>query len=200
MKRKLVWLVLLPALAVAAVAQESRQDVSLSATGLFPTTVYGNDVIAQGRNVLGGLASYRFMLSPRNALEGNYQYSQEIYNFNSGNGAYSVKVHARVQEFSAAYVFNLNYGNFNPFIEVGPAGFIMSPILDSSTSTLDVTKNTSIGAIYGVGLAYEISPSFDIRGEFRGLLMKEPSFNVPAISTNRYTNVINPTIGVAYHF
>ncbi len=199
MKRNLVWLVLLPALAVAAVAQESRQDVSVGVTGLFPVTVYGNSVIAQSRNVMGGLASYRFMLSPRNALEANYQYSQEYYNYNSGN-AYLVRIHARVQEFSAAYVYNLNFGNFNPFVEVGPAGFILSPLLDSGTSTLDSSKNTSIGGIYGVGLAYEISPSFDIRGEFRGLIMKEPSFNIQAISTNRYTNVSNPTIGIAYHF
>jgi outer membrane immunogenic protein len=200
MKRNLVWLFLLPALAVACVAQESRQDVSGSITGSFPVQVNGNNVILNGQDSIGGLASYRFMLSPRSALEGNYQYSQQTFNYNSPTNGFNVNVHARVQEFSAAYVYNLNFGNFNPFVEAGPAGFFMSPIFDSGTTTLDVNKNTSIGGIYGIGLAYEISPSFDIRGEYRGQIMKAPSFNLGAISTGRYTNVSNPTIGVAYHF
>jgi opacity protein-like surface antigen len=190
----------LPALAVAAVAQESRQDVSASVTGLIPVEVFGNNVIVDGQDAIGVLGSYRFMLSPRNALEANYQYAQQTYAYNSPTNAYNVNVHARVQEFSAAYVYNMNFGNFNPFAEVGPAGFFMSPILDQGTTTFDVARNTSIGMIYGVGLAYEISPSFDIRAEYRGQVMKAPSFNLGVLSANRYTNVSNPTIGIAYHF
>lgn len=201
MKRNLVWLVLLPALAVACAAQESRQDVSGSITGIFPVQINNHGTVTvDAQNALGGLASYRFMLSPRSAVEGNYQYAQQTFNYSSITNGFNVNVHARVQEFSAAYVYNLNFGNFNPFVEVGPAGFLMSPIFDSGTTTLDVSRNTSIGGIYGVGLAYEISPSFDIRAEYRGQIMKAPSFNNPSLSSGKWTNVNNPVIGVAYHF
>jgi hypothetical protein len=44
MKKVSLLFVLLPLLAVAGYAQESRQDASLSVTGIFPPYVYGNTV------------------------------------------------------------------------------------------------------------------------------------------------------------
>jgi len=49
-------------------------------------------------------------------------------------------------------------------------------------------------------LAYELSPSFDIRAEYRGYITKTPSFGEGNFSTNRYEVISMPTIGVAYHF
>ena len=57
--------------------------------------------------------------------------------------------------------------------------------------------------MYGAGIAYEISPSFDIRAEYRGIVVKAPNFNVPGniLNTNRwFPTLSNPVIGVAYHF
>ena len=51
------------------------------------------------------------------------------------------------------------------------------------------------------GFAYEISPSFDIRAEYRGLVTKVPTFkDTRNLDTNRWYNIYNPVIGVAYHF
>ena len=55
--------------AVAGYAQESRQDVSISATGAFAPDVYGNAVKKSTTTTIGLLASYRYMLTPRSALE-----------------------------------------------------------------------------------------------------------------------------------
>jgi hypothetical protein len=49
-------------------------------------------------------------------------------------------------------------------------------------------------------LAYELSPSFDIRVEYRGYLTKTPSFGEADYVTNRYEIISAPAIGVAYHF
>ncbi len=54
--------------------------------------------------------------------------------------------------------------------------------------------------MYGAGIAYEISPSFDIRAEYRGLVTKVPNFGYSQLNTNKWYNIYNPTIGVAYHF
>ena len=58
--------------------------------------------------------------------------------------------------------------------------------------------------MYGAGFAYEVSPSFDIRVEYRALVTKVPTFGVSTSSynftTNRWYNISVPTIGVAYHF
>ena len=58
--------------------------------------------------------------------------------------------------------------------------------------------------MYGAGFAYEISPSFDIRAEYRGLVTKVPTFGVGTQATisppTAGTTCTSPPIGVAYHF
>jgi opacity protein-like surface antigen len=64
-------------------------------------------------------------------------------------------------------------------------------------------QQTNIGGMYGAGIAYEISPSFDIRAEYRGFVTKVPNFGNPGnykLDTNKYYNIYNPVLGVAYHF
>jgi len=97
-------------------------------------------------------------------------------------------------------VRSFNFRKFNPFLEAGPGAYIFLPIRNSGTGTLDAKQQTSVGGIYGGGVAYEISPSFDIRAEFRGFVTKVPTFGISALATNKYYNIYNPTIGVAYHF
>jgi opacity protein-like surface antigen len=198
MRKVALLLVLLPVLAAAGFAQESRQDVSLGVTGVFPPYVYGNTVHETGRIGMGGLASYRYMLTPRSAVEGNYQYSQNAYSFLTSFN--NTRVHTRMQEISVAYVYNFNFRKFNPFVEAGVGGFIFAPI-PTGTLLLDAKKQTRIGALYGAGIAYEISPSFDIRAEFRGIVAKAPDFDLSNYKTNRWMPTLsNPVIGVAYHF
>jgi opacity protein-like surface antigen len=112
-------------------------------------------------------------------------------------------VNTRTQEASGAYVRTFNFRKFNPFLEAGAAGLIFLPIRNSGTNgeyALDVKQQTTVGGMYGGGIAYEISPSFDIRAEFRGLVTKVPTFGVSQLATNKWYNIYAPTIGVAYHF
>lgn len=199
MKKSALLLILLPVLAVAGFAQESRQDASISVTGIIPPYVSGNAVQLRATNGLGGLASYRYMLTPRSAAELNYQYLQNANKFVT-SFLPNIRIHTRMQEVSAAYVFNFNFKHFNPFLEAGVGGYMFTPLKDSSTTTLDAKGSTSVGGLYGGGVAYEISPSFDIRVQYRGIIVKSPSFGLDQYRTNRYYNISNPTIGVAYHF
>ena len=87
-------------------------------------------------------------------------------------------MHSRQQEITGAYVYSRTYGRYNPFLQAGIGGMIFTPIKDNGTSNLDTKQNTNIGALFGGGLAYEISPSFDIRVEYRGFVTKAPDFGV----------------------
>ncbi|GGH16133.1 hypothetical protein GCM10011586_37750 [Silvibacterium dinghuense] len=191
-------LLLLPLMAAACFAQESRQDISVSGTGLIPPFIAGNAVQLHANVGYGVLISYRYLLTPRSGLELNYQYAQQVQHYT--NPTNNVLIHDRFQEVSGAYVYSFNYRNFNPFLEGGIGGFIYSPIDDNKTQLQNLSQSTNIGALYGGGIAYEISPSFDIRAEYRGLVMKTPSFGLSNYRTNRYYNIYEPTIGVAYHF
>ena len=181
-------------------AQESRQDVSLSGTGLIePFIASSTTVQVHSNTAYGLLVSYRFMLTPSSALEANYGITyQNKIKFYANPNTYVVLT--RTQEASAAYVRSFTFKKFNPFLEAGPAALIFLPIRNSGTTNLDVKQQTAIGAVYGGGIAYELSPSFDIRAEFRGLITKVPTFSDTQFTTNKWYNIYNPTLGVAYHF
>ncbi|MEO6983028.1 MAG: outer membrane beta-barrel protein [Edaphobacter sp.] len=199
MKKTILLLGALMLSAAAGYAQESRQDVSISASGNFAPQINSNGAQKNTTMTLGLLASYRYMLTPRSALELNYGYAQNTQKylvFGKINGG----IHTLQQEFSGAYVYNMNFRNFNPFAEVGVGAIVFHPFLDEGTNQFDAKQNTNLGALFGAGLAYEISPSFDIRAEYRGFLVKTPDFGISAFKTNRYQIVSTPSIGIAYHF
>ena len=201
MKKTMLLLCALILSAASSFAQESRQDVSISATVPFAPQVTGNSVQKNSSTTLGLLVSYRYMLTPKSALEANYGYAQNTQYYQVFGKAYG-GIHVLQQEISAAYVFNLNFRNFNPFVEAGPGAIIFSPLKDSGTTNLDAKQTTAIGGLFGGGVAYELSPSFDIRAEYRGFVTKTPNFGVPGniFNTNRYEVISTPGIGIAYHF
>ena len=189
--------------AAAGYAQESRQDASISGYGLLGMKVNGaGGVYLTNQSKTGGiLASYRYLLTPHSALEANYSFAQNTLYFQCCGNTTSNPIHTRQQELSAAYVYGLTFKNYNPFVEGGIGAFIFTPI-QNGTFTLDAKQNTNIGGVFGGGLAYEISPSFDIRAEYRGGFVKTPDFKLPGdrFKTNRYEVIQMPAIGIAYHF
>jgi outer membrane immunogenic protein len=199
--KKMMLLGVLILSAAAGYGQESRQDVSFSATGFFGPQVNGNGARLNSTGALGLLTSYRYMLTPHSALELNYSFTQNqqqyVVSFNGVNGQ---RIHSREQEITGAYVYSLNFKRYSPFAEVGVGGLIFSPIRDFGTQTLDTKQNTNIGGLFGAGLAYELSPSWDIRVEYRGFLVKAPDYGVGDFKTNRYEVFSIPAVGVAYHF
>ena len=203
--KKIAFLALLLALCVATgLAQESRQDVSISGTVLIPPFIASStDIQVHSNRGFGALFSYRFMLTPSSALEANYgfTYQNTLHYFVNPN---NYNIPARTQEISGAFVRYFVFKKWNPFVEAGPAGLIFLPIVNSGLKTLDAKQQTEVGFMYGAGFAYEISPSFDIRAEYRGLVTKVPTFSVGTQSdnftTNKWFNMYEPTVGVAYHF
>src|ERR1700735_4964311 len=124
--KKMMLLGALVVFAAAGQAQESRQDASVSAIGVFGPQVKGNAVQMTTSPFVGFLGSYRYMMTPRSAVEVNYSFTQNQQNFVTS--FITGRIHQRQQEFSAAYVYNLNFKNFSPFVEAGPAGILFSPI------------------------------------------------------------------------
>ena len=199
--KKIAFLVALLAACVAmGRAQESRQDISISGFALIePFMASSTTVEVNSTPAYGALVSYRFMLTPSSALEANYgiTYQNSIGYYVNPNHH---KILTRTQEISGAFVKSFVFRNLNPFVEAGPAGLIFLPIVNSGTTTLDAKQQTEVGGLFGAGFAYEISPSFDIRAEYRGYVTKVPTFGNPQFTTNRWYEISVPTVGVAYHF
>ncbi len=208
--KKTMLLGVLMLLAAAGYAQESRQDVSFSGAGYFGPEVHGaGGVDSFNTGALGVLTSYRFMVTPRSALEVNYSWVQDQFRFldSTNRGipgtplyAQGQRIHSREQEITAAYVYSLNFKRFSPFAEVGVGTLIFTPILDNKTGILGTKSSKGVAGLFGGGLAYELSPSFDIRLEYRGFVTKTPSFGISDFNVNRYEVLSMPVVGVAYHF
>jgi opacity protein-like surface antigen len=199
--KKIAFLVALLAACVAmGRAQESRQDVSLSGFALIePFMSSSTTVEVNSTPAYGALVSYRFMLTPSTALEANYgiTYQNSIGYYVNPN---HYKILTRTQEISGAFVKSFVFKNLNPFAEAGPVGLIFLPIVNSGTTTLDAKQQTEVGGLAGAGVAYEISPSFDIRAEYRGIVTRVPTFGETLFVTNKWYNIYDPVLGVAYHF
>jgi opacity protein-like surface antigen len=199
MKKIALITLLLTVAAVAGRAQESRQDVSVSGSvDIEPYVSSSTDVKVSATRALGALISYRFMLTPRGAIEGNYSFQQNHIHYVAPS--YNYQVNTRMQEATFAYVYNFNFKKFNPFVEAGGGALIFQNLRNLATTTLDVKQQTIIAGLYGAGVAYEISPSFDIRVEYRGFVSKVPNFGYSPLTTNKYYNIYDPVVGVAYHF
>lgn len=207
MKKIVLVLFLLAVCVATGRSQESRQDVSLSGIALIPPFVASSTNVQVHSNAAYGLlASYRFMLTPNSALEANYGITYEnTYRYVVGNTNVT-KILTRTQEMSGAYVRSFTFRKWNPFVEAGPAGMIFLPIRNSGTTSIDAKQQTNLAGMYGGGIAYEISPSFDIRAEYRGIVTKVPNFGLGSgnttqnLTTNKWFNIYEPVLGVAYHF
>ena len=203
MKRWMLFLACLPLAVATGYAQESRMDASVSGAGFFPRDVNANTVHETSTIGYGLLASYRYLVTPHIALEANYGFDRNIFKYASNVN--DVRIHDQFQEFSAEAVYSaFSYHNFYPFVEGGIGGYLFGVVNDKKTSYApsSLKSNTAIGVPYGGGVAYELSPSFDIRVAYRGIVVKAPDFSAPSAFTHtgRYTNISNPVIGVAYHF
>jgi outer membrane immunogenic protein len=202
--KKMILLGALMTLCTAAVghAQESRQDASVSVFGVYAPQVYGLNIHPMVTTSTGGfLGSYRYLLTPRSAVELNYSFYQNSMKYNPISQPNS-RVHSRGQELTGAYVYQRTYKRYNPFVEAGGGVEIFTPILDSGTTQKGLKQDLQVGGLVGGGLAYELSPSWDIRAEYRAFIMKTPTFDATngLFTTNRYYILMTPSIGVAYHF
>jgi opacity protein-like surface antigen len=207
MKKIVLVLFLLAVCVATGRSQESRQDVSLSGFALIPPFVASStNVQVHSNAAYGALVSYRFMLTPNSALEANYGITYEnTYRYVVGNTNVT-KILTRTMEISGAYVRTFTFRKYNPFVEAGPAGVIFLPIRNSGTTSIDAKQQTNLGGMYGAGIAYEVSPSFDVRIQYRGIVTKVPNFGLGAgnttqnLTTNKWFNLYEPVVGVAYHF
>jgi outer membrane immunogenic protein len=198
MKKLFFLLCLLPMLASIGFAQESRQDASASFVGTYQPTITGNGVTQTSTLGKGVLLGYRFMFTPSSAIEGNFQYSQ--FNMKYVAPIPSARFHNSMLEGSVAYVHSFVYKKFNPFAEAGAGILMFRPIDDTGTTTNAGVNTKATAALFGGGIAYELSPSWDLRVQYRAFVFKSIDFGIAQFSTNRYYVMQQPAIGFAYHF
>jgi opacity protein-like surface antigen len=205
MKKLLFLLCLLPIMAGTGFAQGARQDINLSASLTIQPYVEGSDLV-QMRSTLGpGLyLGYRYLLTPNGAVEANYSYTRFTNKFlnlhSSSVSAVNNRIYTSMQESTFAYVRTIPFRRYNPFIEGGGGLLYFSPEGSIKTTTYDTQQVNSLTVLFGGGVAYELSPSWDLRVQYRGQVFKTQDYGIKALSTGRMYIMSQPSIGFAYHF
>ena len=200
--KKIAFLVFLLAACVATGrAQESRQDISLSGSALIEpfmassTTVEVNSTTGVRR--VGQLPLYAHAVERARSQLRHYLPEQHwvlrqprpLQDFDTHPG-----------DFGRVTSSPLSSRTGTPLWRPVRRGSSSCPSSTPGTTTLDAKQQTEVGGLFGAGFAYEISPSFDIRAEYRGYVTKVPTFGDSEFTTNRWYEISVPTIGVAYHF
>jgi outer membrane immunogenic protein len=164
-----------------------------------------NDVYVHSTTAYGMLASYRFMLTPSSAIEGNFGIT--YHNLIQLHRPTPTHYHSEYAQRGVLRRLRpqLQLPQVQSLCRGGPGRIhLRSHPQPGTTTTLDAKEQLEIGLVYGAGIAYEISPSFDIRAEYRGIITKVPNFGetgTPAnLTTNKWYQIYNPVLGVAYHF
>lgn len=205
MKKLFLSVCLLPLLAGIGFAQGARQDINLSADITVQPYVEGSNFVRLKSTLGPGLyLGYRYLLTPNGAIEANYSYTRFTSKFTNLQSpivsAINVRVLTSMQESTFAYVRSFTFKKFNPFLEAGGGLLYFSPLGSIHTTSYDTQQVNSLTIIAGGGIAYELSPSWDLRVQYRAQIFDTPSYGIKALSTGRRYVMSQPAIGFAYHF
>jgi hypothetical protein len=201
-------------------AQDSRYDFSLNGAAVFTKQSSGNQITQTATDGGGGFGTIRLRFKPKHSFVFNYgrfknsQIYQSIDNFH---------VLTNISEYSFAYMFTpFQKGRWEPFVLAGLGPLRFSPnstwvffpplpgnIPNNIQVNLNASKQTELGYIYGLGVDYRIPylPRFAVRLQYRGILYKNPDFNVDAnhgSNLNFFTSTIGhmaePSLGIVFRF
>lgn len=201
-------------------AQDGHFDFSLNAAGVFTKQSSGNGITQKATDGGGGFGTIRARFNPKHSFVFNYgryknsQVYQSIDNFH---------ILANISEYSFAYMFTpFQKGRFEPFVLAGVGALRLSPrstwvffppltggIPNNIQINLNATKQTQLGYLYGLGVDYRI-PYFTrlaLRLQYRGILYKEPDFNIDAnhgstlsFFTGARGHMAEPSVGLVFRF
>lgn len=178
-------------------AQNQHSEISAQVTGFFPKDSDGNGVHQESTNSAGLLIGYRHNFNYWLAAEANYGYSR---NTQSYSGVAPVHIQANVHEITGAAVVKLPLGKLQPFALAGAGALVFDPTNNPGGTFATVGQETKAAFLYGVGADYRLANHFSLRGEYRGLVYKAPSFGIASLDTNGFTHVAQPSAGIVFRF
>ena len=181
----------------AAVAQESRSEISVQGTGFYTKDSTGQAIRQHATDTGGLLVGYRYNLNRWLAAETNYGFvrNTQQYSVPLGFAGIQTDVHQFTGEFVLKVPSPVRF-KINPYLLAGGAALLFSP---TGNSPLGDTQ--AKGAfVYGGGADFPLSRHFSLRGEYRGLVYKSPDFGLSSLNTDAVTHTVQPSAGIVFRF
>jgi opacity protein-like surface antigen len=188
-------------LALAAMAQEDRSEISVQGTGLFTQSTSGNGTAYSTTETGGLLGTYRYHLNHWIAAEGAYGYNLDSQKYLVSSSEF--RIQSGIHQVTGSLVFNLPSrasSKLNPYFLAGGGALMFEPT-GNQFNTLSGAQGQTKGVfVYGAGLNYAIRKRLSLRLEYRGLVYSAPDFGFGALNTNSLTHTAVPSVGLTYRF
>jgi opacity protein-like surface antigen len=188
-------------LGVAAVAQESRSEVSLQGTGLFTKDTTGQGTTQHATDAGGFLVGYRYHINHWLAAEGVYGYGRNTQEFFTPAGL--SRIQANVHQATGGLVLSLPAParfRIHPYVLAEGGALVFDPTGNAFGSVTGAQKQTVGVFAYGGGADLPIFNHVSLRAEYRGLVYSAPDFGIRELNTNTITHAVQPSAGIVFRF
>ncbi len=162
-------------LGAAAVAQESRSEVSLQGTGLFTKDSTGQGTTQRGTNAGGFLVGYRYHFNRWLAGEGVYGYGHNTQEYFAAGGL--SRIQANVHQATGGLVLSLpapTRFRLHPYVLAEGGALVFDPTGNAFGSVPGAQRQTVGVFAYGGGADFPIVKHISLRAEYRGLVYSAP--------------------------
>ncbi len=203
MKRSAILLTVLFLLLAGGIASAQQSDLAVSVIGAFTDNVTGDGLHETATTSAGPLLSYRRFPGEHSGLEVNYAYTKNSHVYSTLAGSQLPGVQTNMHELSAAYVFHLTRGSFQPFALAGGGLLMFHPISNAIDAAHPlISRQTRPTFVYGVGLDYRVRKHLALRAQMRGLVYEAPDFYGQQLKlhTSAAMRTTEPSIGLVYRF
>jgi len=197
-----------------AAAQEVRQEITVSATGMFPANSNSNALVQRATDSGGVLAGYRYNFNHWASAEANYGWNRnsQIY-FGLGFG--ENRVQSNVNQWTADFVVRTpTWRHFRPYVLGGGGAFVFRPTSSfvalsdaQGVRTLNKIGTNAQGTfVYGGGADIDLTtreagrPGISLRLGYRGYAYKVPDFGFVRLNVNSWTHASVPEAGLTFRF
>ena len=215
MKCKLLMgLVSLGVLVTVAQAQEnSKNDITLSVTGIFQKGTSGNGINQSGQDEPGYLATYRHFFTDHQGIQFDYGWSQFAQQYSGAGGIPGglnliplglsenrANVLANMSEANVSYVYRFgSWHKLTPFLNAGTGVLVFDPLSGGLGSGI-LDTYVSPDFLYGGGADYPITKHINLRAGYRGHVFQAPGFGIAQLKTGSVTHLAEPFAGISYHW
>jgi len=186
-------------------AQESRVDFAINGAGVFSKTTSSNNgfITDKPTKSIAVIGTVRYHFAPKHAIEFNIGHTNNSQILSAAPNSY--RVISSITEFTADYVFRPHsFWRLEPFIFAGGGGLRFNPgntYINTFPATLGAAQQTSLAFLYGGGTDYRVWRRLALRLQYRGLLYKEPDFNLPALFfSGARAHMAEPSAGIVFKF
>ena len=189
----------------SGIAQDYKSEVSVQGTANLPKNSDNLDIPHEATKSGGFLIGYRYHLNPWFAVQGDYGYTRDTQKYFDpflGEADVQANIHQLMGE---AVITAPSSNRVRPYALAGIGGLFFRPTNSLNNSFLGIgngsgNNQTKAAFVYGGGVDFDLTKFVALRAEYRGLLYKIPDFQIPGLSTDNFTHMAQPSVGLVWRF